>query len=276
MRINYFTIVWGFEYIEKFIKYTIPSLLSPKNVSCMIGQKYYIYTDASFKEHTLVTSENFRRLEEICKIIFVNAPGADRDSRLICSTKNAIETAFKDQAILKIIPPETVYSDGSFPNMLKKLSEGYDAVIFPFGGLRVEEKSYMSDGDVSLKDKFFKHMHKETRAHYTNSDTFIPGPVMYIDEDNIIKSFYHQPSFMRVNKLSDFENLELDFVNSLVEKDKVYVVKNSDEAFEVSLTPNKYCGYASKKFDEKEFLEYNSNHINPVSSLSYESGYAIV
>lgn len=274
MRVNYFTIVWGSEYIKKFCLYTLPSIISQNNIKSLVKQKYYIYTESSeeFLRYPIL-----RNLQEICEVIFLGVIGGNRDSILIESTKDAVKRAFEDKAILKIIPPETVYSDGSLTNMLKKIEEGYDAVIFPFGGLRVSEKDFILDENKdNLVQTFFRNIHKETLLHYTNSKNFIPGPVMKINEKNKVNSFYHQPSYMKINRIADFNNLELDFVNSLVDVDKVYAVKDSNEAFEVSLTPDKYFGWGENEYNEKDFLDFNINNINPVSKLSFEQGFAIV
>lgn len=278
MRVTYVSILWGEKHINIFMNYVIPSLIKTDNKETLKGQRYVIYTDDEGK-NLIINHINFSELNFLCKITFKGLTGVKRNEIINGCFDDAVLDAKKSDSLIHLVTVDSVYSPNGLKNTLKKM-EKYDACIIPAGATRVKhsflDEYYPEMTAKEFTDAFIKHMHIETRQHFKDSNQFIPNAVMYIENKKdgyFVKSFYHQPGYLRINNIGSYDNLELDAVLSLSPKE-VYCVKDSDEMMVASLSDDKYCGWEGN-FNEEEFHAVNKNNRNRISELSFESGFLI-
>lgn len=276
----YITVVWDEKYTNIFLNYVLPSIIYNKNREAIKSNEYVIYTDEESKKK-IEASDNFKYLSNLCTVYFKGLIGSGVRATLLACFDDAVANAFEFNMVLKSVAPDVIYSNGALVNALKKIHEGYDAVIFPAGGIRVTEgflNEYSPDLTAKeFKDLFIKHMHIETKQHFTDAKDFIPFPVMRIErkgKELLIKSFYHQPEYVHPVKKNRITNIELNMVDSIA-NENIYCLKDSDEYMSVSVTGEKFSNWGENPYNEQVFMDYNKEHINRVSKLSFESGFIV-
>lgn len=280
MRVMYITVVWGDKYLDTFLNYVIPSIVYNKNKDAIKSNEYVIYTDDEGKAK-LKDNDTFKYLSNICTVYFKQLIGSGVKKKLIACINDAIINAFEFNMTIKIVAPDVIYSNGALINALNKIKEGYGAVIFPAGGVRVKE-SFLEEYSTDLtakefRDLFIKHMHIETKQHFIDAKDFIPFPVMRIekkDNELLIKSFYHQPEYIKPVTVNRITNAELNMVDGIA-NDKIYCLKDSDEYMSVSVTGEKFSNWGENVYNEQIFMDYNKENINRVSQLSFDSGFIV-
>lgn len=136
--------VWGERYVELFIQYFLPSILSPNNVPALSQIRdiiFDLYTTPENAE-TIRSAPSFLELSRFVRVNFimfsnrmVDGPGYSRWPLIRYYIYGgfhhvSIQHAQTLDADIICIAPDGVHSDGSFYNYAKFVDEGYKAVMF--------------------------------------------------------------------------------------------------------------------------------------------------
>lgn len=137
--LHYTLVVWGRAFTDVFLRYVLPSHLSPGNLPALAGNArstYNIYTTAR-DAAAMARSEPVRRLRRLMDVRFHVMRTEDET---LLSTENVYDvmSAFHREAILMataedarivFLAPDAVFSDGSFAAMERKAAEGCDCLL---------------------------------------------------------------------------------------------------------------------------------------------------
>lgn len=135
VRPFYFTtVVWGEEFRNYFLEYCLPSLLSPKNIPSLDGQrpaKYLLATTIEDWEAMKATAI-FAELEKYADPIFLELP--PREDRpywyhAILGHKLCCNMAVSDKAYRILACPDTVFSDGAVKRFHEVALDGAEVVL---------------------------------------------------------------------------------------------------------------------------------------------------
>jgi len=178
-----------------------------------------------------------------------------------------IRKAFEADAYLKIVPPDVVISAGSIPNVMRHLRRGKMGIAIPVAAIRVDRERflrlpmpYAPDGTLSipphdLVNSFLKTRHRETRDHFIDSENFYPYPAMILTpypDGFSVNSFVAQAWFVRAkHDATGYIHGEYDYIyRALPDLNDIHIVGDSNEIFEVSITPH-YFSWGENKFSDQ-------------------------
>ena len=281
MKIRLYTLVWGREYTELFLKYSLPSHGLDQVDFAGFDVKYRIYTDQQdlIRQHPafepIKAFTEFRPLTTDTNI--QDQPGVVQDI-MHQYYKSFLKEAYDEDAYFRSITPDIIVSPGAMATALKRIREGYRAVVIPTGAMRVEPDLIK---DPSMPGVFFSAMHKETRDHFIDSPNFHPQPAMYLTKTDYgaeVKSYLCQPFIIRQQYSRKFRHAEYDFISTAVpDMKEIYIVPDSREMFEVSITkpylPHHLWGPGTFSFDRMQ--EWMKGKINPHMKTFFDRGYKI-
>ena len=125
------TAVWGEDYLEIFLEYTIKSLLKSKNLlSNKISKKskYIIYTERKYIP-SIKNHNNFKKLNNKIKIIFYHLKNSNSEKKYL-SLKTyqnfSINYGYKNKFDYFIfIYPDSVFGENHFSTLLSKVKKGF-------------------------------------------------------------------------------------------------------------------------------------------------------
>ncbi len=149
--------LWGDPVVDLFVRYCLPSLLSPGNLPALSRMRevhVVAYTAAAHAE-ALRQAAPFQRLADLVHAQIsrfpqeILAPPGSADLRSWISGglhHVAIEQARGLDADLMILAPDCVYSDGSLANCARFIDEGYRAVVAPAVRAQAEGVCPLYDG----------------------------------------------------------------------------------------------------------------------------------
>lgn len=257
------TAVWGAEYVDRFLNYSLCTQLSDGNLGCAApGSLFLLITDAEGQKR-IERSPIYAALKGIIDVECV-----DFESVVLHSAdKYSMLTACQNLALARSIGFDTIFfgygdalwADGSYRAALKRISEGYDAVFaFGYPVLDGEFKAVVSRARRSISESavtiaprefaqnVYRYLHPMARANNWESEwmTHCPSYVMWDvpDQGLLFHSFHLHPVAVRVRHNDpDFfapfcTTLDEEFVAHLYRTNpRVYVCTNSDELTVCSL-----------------------------------------
>jgi len=277
LRPLYFNLVlWGERFREYFLDYCLPSLLSPRNIPCLINgrkNKFLICTTNEDWE-LLQDVPIFRRMAECIEPVFVEIPpqpeGVSNCIHMGVGHKKATDITYRDKAYGIALTPDLLISDGSIEAIQKHALEGKHIVYTAAlrfaeellfdelkklgvinGGRRnsLNAEPLIATGRELVKAGL-KSFHSETMRYEWDAAYFTDFPVACFwkvpGEDGIIlHSFSWAPflldySIVDDHKTDTFDEWTFDgdyvYKNFYHAKD-VHIVQDSDEIMLVSWAP---------------------------------------
>ena len=158
------TAVWGEDYLEIFLEYTLKSLLTNSNLlSKNISKKseYLIFAESNYiniiRRHT-----NFKKLKKKFKIKFLNLKinnSAEKYSSLKYYQNLSIQYGYKNKFnYYTFIYPDSVFGENHFQSLFLKIKKGHKVVMCP--------------GPLGAYEKFFETF-KEKEINNINLSDFI-------------------------------------------------------------------------------------------------------
>lgn len=272
------TSVWGNDYIDNFINFTVPSLLAYKNIpylSKKININYYIYTEKKLI-NKIKNSPYIKKLKKFSNI-FYNTKIIDQNLNLnknnnqinnyryhlnnLCHS-NAINIANKANCPWIWIHPDNIYSNNCFQTIYNLYKEDYRVVFAP-GGIRTyanETKKKISSKfkknnviniksndlvKISLKNIVNKHKsHIYNNFHNTNK--FQYEVIWPINNHGAITKITCGANpiffFPEIKKKYFFEDVSIecsDYLDKcIINKNKIFFLENSYDFFTCSLENN--------------------------------------
>lgn len=232
MKFHLYSALYGDHYINLFKRACFKSLNWPKNQAALKGSTWNIYTK---KEHFPQFEEIFKdsvfnlQFFEIGESIRVAGcgmiPFAQCDSGVVLldGLRQQIYYSMKEKSKMLLAPPDTVFGDGTIPNLLK-LGEGPGTCVsvahprvLP-GILDEIEYASATSGAISnakLVTMAFEHAHdawKLADINHPENNSFIGGIAWKKLDENLWSVQHRLPTVY----LASFNELDWDFFWSQV------------------------------------------------------------
>ena len=253
---------------------------------------YKIYTRSRDAE-VIAADPQFRRVAslvptEVIALDHLFAHQSLADNALLTMTachKAAVDSANRAGAAVMILPPDQVYSDGSFVRCLELADRGYGAVVLP--GIRLSKegfKSVLASSESSL-DAFYgasprsllalaiPHLSPITRAMFADAVPFSDAPThVYFrvgDDGFVIRALHLHLLFVNPRRRVPlrYGNFDTDYLLDACPSPRDYhVVSDSDEMLALELSPAaKQLGQAGAgPLDKRTLAAFYRQHGNRV------------
>ena len=265
------TAVWGAEYVDRFLGYSLPTQLSKGNLGVFDSSSVYLLVSDSQSIKLITASPVYHALKEVLSVEFadiasIQAFTRDKYSTLAACQNYALACAANFDAVF-FGYGDALWADGSFRAARKQIDEGYDAVFaFGYPVLDAPFKAFIdarSDAArrpaVAVEPRAFashvyQHLHPMALANRWHSEwmTHCPSYILWDvpKQGLLLRSFHLHPVAVRIPKRSagfhlPFRTtLDEEFVARLYRMNpRVYVCTNSDEIGVCSLAENTNCRY---------------------------------
>lgn len=181
--LNILTSVWGPGHIEWMERACIRSLRWPKNNAAIKEATWHIFTRAEDTERVVDLASKVGVKEIRIGELPAGLQGTPPQMGLILLQVllHVMDDCLKNNRQMLMAPPDTIFSEGSIPNLIQAGRFGDTCVAVPharvnasiFGGLKNDSTS-----GAELVDLIFKHQHKAwsgAEIGIENQSTFIGG-----------------------------------------------------------------------------------------------------
>jgi hypothetical protein len=264
MRCLFAISIWGTRYIDNFVRLTLPMQMGPGNLgglpdieSC----KYVIFTRADDVEYIFSTPQ-IQALKRLMPVEIIPVDVSDGDKyQMLGGLQNLAFCKAIAEGFEAVFPlyADALFADGTFANAVKRLSEGYLAVVAP-GPQAVAEpvlqalldpERYMTEAGAiavpprDLVDLVFRHLHPFHAASFWDAEKFTGIPAMVFwnvpGQGVLVHGFHLHPVAVAAQQTSTFLSpfygtLDEHFLPRLFTcADRVYVGADSDEIFVCSI-----------------------------------------
>jgi hypothetical protein len=282
--------VWGQEYVSFFIDFCLPALLVPGNIPSLkhrIGSKFVLHTKAGdlgalresavFTELELIIAVDVRLIEDSMR--------SPHDVLADCH-RDAMHEADKYSAPIVFIPPDAIWSDGSFQRLDELVRAGKRVVFLPNvravkedalpALLRARNGSSGSSSWLSpraLTRIAIDHLHPTTEEHFFEAGRGVkqlPCCLMWstCSGDLLVRAFHLHPLlvFPRRRFAHFHQTIDGDLVKYACPDPKdYYVVTDSDELTAVEFSKrSQFIGGVCEKGDATAVAKWAINNANSV------------
>ena len=158
------TAVWGEDYLEIFLEYTLRSLLTNNNLlnkEISKQSKYIIYAESKYID-SIKNHNNFKKLKKIIKVTFIDLKldgGDEKYSNLKNYQNLSIKYGYQNKYdLFTFIYPDSVFGENHFKTLFSKIKKGYKVV--------------MCTGPLGVYEKFFE-VFKDKKINNVNLSDFI-------------------------------------------------------------------------------------------------------
>lgn len=177
MKFRLVSAIWGADFVDAFVRLTLPTLLAPGNLPTLCARHSVVYTIYTTKEDAerITAAPVFRKIAAVCPVNISLFSTEEIDPNHFGSHddlwQRSVDLARRNREILFFIIPDILYGDGTLTNWARRFEEGYKAVYSP-GPQVVLETIYdevdaqfpnAADGVVidagRLREMLFRHMH---------------------------------------------------------------------------------------------------------------------
>jgi len=258
-RMHYIMAVWGEDFTEFFLTYSLPNQLSANNLkACRFNEAscYQIYTTRKYAE--MINSH--ASIDRLRKLICVNIHVLDSCGEQYLEVKgpheamnafhrHAINCAAENNAYLVFLAPDALISDGTLPALERYASDGKQCVLV--SGIRTVKENIVyqlsawprsEGGDLSfcgrdLVDLLLQHPHPTTSALFWEEETFSnnwPSQLYWrVSDKAILAHCWHlHPIMIKAhpgiaNTHSTIDGAYLD--QAIVDQSLAHIVTDSDE-----------------------------------------------
>ena len=268
------TAVWGEDYLEIFLEYTLKSLLKSKNLlSNEISKKskYIIFSERkhlnSIKKHL-----NIKRLNKKIEIIFCDLNNDNLGNKYL-SLKTyqnlAIQYGYKNKFDYFIfIYPDSIFGENHFSTLLTKVKRGFKIIMCP-GPLGIYENFFTIFKNKEINNKnlsafIIKNLHPFYQS-FLNNDV---NSRLNITENKekgyqIYKCLDLHPAIisLSIKDLQIKNTFDEDILNNKnISLSDIDYLNNSNQGIIITLeTFNSNRGKISKNYNLKELKNINSD-----------------
>jgi hypothetical protein len=275
-KINFSVVVFGQQFTENFLEYTIPAFLSPRNLPAVCRGRpveYFIYTGRDV-EHMIRSHPSFARLNQLLptRLVFLD----DLNPKYLQSTvyenlnlghMHFIRESNAQNAAMVFFSPDILWSEGTFESMIRHAEEGRRAILVM--GIRTNredvlgelrkipyENRYRGIPARELSQMVVRFPHRITQSLYWGSKEFDlgwPSTLLWKvgNEGFLCRAFHVHTLYVdpRTPALPGV-NHDFDWLSELGFKhDDFYLATNTDEMSLVEFSPKDRglnCGPAGK------------------------------
>jgi len=286
--------VWGDEYIDLFLNYSVPSLLSPHNIPNIKNKEIYeflIWTDekdmerlnqspavSDLRQHMDVQIRGFP------SYLFLGGGRKDRYWRMSSLHKGIIKYCEEQNSGIWFLPSDAIWADGSLCNIEDIIDQGKKAVVMCT--LRVDGETtlkslrpYFNKGGTDLCQANINleisgrelvkialaNIHDETLSRFVHSTNFTYAPAhIYWDLEGrgvLARGVHLHPIFIHPDHyVTDFlTTFDADFLSRAVPKiEDYYICDDSDQMFFVDLTDPKDLSTVPEETRKAELRQIGS------------------
>lgn len=249
------TTVWGDWHIKMLLEINVPSMLASQNLPALVQQTkvtYEIYTqDEDYnKINGAAVIQEMRRYLNVNVLLLT---GVDLTNPIAAHHQVwmwGIEKAKKTGQLILLMPPDVVWSNGSFRTIGNRLKDGHRNILMTF--MRAEETGFEEsisalrkpdslDLELSgeeLVSLSIRSLHPLMAAYLHDSEHFPIHPEMIfwpVENEGLLlrvlarEMFLFDPATLEVNQMA--------LPSKPLAPGETCFIDNSDDLFAVSLTP---------------------------------------
>ena len=285
-------VVWGREYIHKFLHYALPTYLAPGNIPLAVQRREceFVIVTSSPGQEVIEAEPIYKVLTTFLPVNFILQDFDEMDKpahlRMSAGHQLACDYTIARDAYCVFLGPDYLLSDGSLVYLDQCAAAGARAVLLPGFRLVEEEirevitKKYVN-GDspavaIGARDMvglIFAHTHPDMTAYMVDDNAFshTPNYVVWPNRNNqslLIHAFHLHPLLVDLADVDDLSSLDKntidgDFVEKVIDDwDDIEIVRDSDQATVVSLTP---------RLERSRVVDANSPDPVRVASWAYSA-----
>jgi hypothetical protein len=252
MKFHFITVVWGKDYSDLFTSIAIPNQLSSHNLPLLAKRNvpaiYKIYTtdpDAKW----IRQAQSFIKLSETLPVEILELEGLHLDKYQVLSKahQTAIEDANRSDAAIIILSPDSIWSNGTFEQIVSFAESGKRAIMV--AGIRVIKETFVpelihkfasdngeriiSPSGRELVSLALDHFHPLTKSLFWNSTNASEGSHLYWQvgtEGFIVRGFHLHPLMIYPRDKTQplVSTVDNDYVALVCSEDEIFVVEDSD------------------------------------------------
>jgi hypothetical protein len=253
---HFSTAVWGPWHTGAFLTVNLPSLLAAANLPAFAARHkvlYRIFTSAA-DARQIAASPAFQRARELLDVEFVECITAQPAAPIAMHHaiwRRSIVEARRAGAMILFIPPDVVWSNGSFAHVAELAASGKRAIVITY--LRVLPETCLPEVERlyrrpaapvidaparGLVDLAMRHIHPLALTYMRDSANFPVHPEFVLwpvrGEGLLMRvlvreMFAFDPQWIELN--------EQALVAHRIDPDIVHIVTDSDDLFSLSLAP---------------------------------------
>jgi len=230
MKFLFSTVIWGKDYVDQFLKWSLPTQLAWGNLADFpwADTSAYMIMTTEEDQKRLQAAPLMRRLSRIMKVIYCNIDNIPRHNKYIgvsMAQLEALKRSSEYDAIF-FIYPDFVCAAGSIQNAAHAIVAGWKAVAFPIPAILetiFEDPAIVGsdvvtstiDGDVIsipprlLVDASMRNCHPMISSYFVGGDKSSIGPAYMMwdvpeEEGWLLRCFHLHPFVIRVNPEDPF------------------------------------------------------------------------
>jgi hypothetical protein len=250
------TAVWGRWHTDMFLSVNLPTLLAPGNLPAfarLIPTRYRIFTTTADRD-AMRRSHLLGELRCLVELEIIEIPPDSTVDPIVAHHRlwgQSMAEAAEQGALTVLMPPDVLWSDGSFAHVARAITAGKSAVFMSY--LRVISETFVREflntsaapargvraiAPRPLLDMAFRHLHPVIAAYRRDSERFPRHAEMMIwpvSGDGFLLRLLARELFVldpRRFKLTPWQLLR-----DAPDLADVHVVTNSDDLLGLSLTP---------------------------------------
>ncbi len=292
------TSVWGYDYLEIFLQFTLKSLATKDNLLNKNNFSEISYLIFSKKKDLIKIKnhQNFIRLSKKINVILKPLKFSNHETKyqtLLKYQNKSLMFAKKEKYdVYSFIYPDSVFGENHYDSIIKKINDGYKAVLCP-GPLVIYEEFYKRFNNKNqlinnktLSDLALKNLH----SFYQNFKNYSPQNKVRIISDKKKNYNIYQCSDLHVAILKlNQKNLKIKnsydedlLINSNINLDEVAYINKSSQGIIISLE-HKFSERNQPTFTLPTFEKRNSIYSmlmdkknNEINLKNYISGLFVI
>lgn len=261
ININFFIPVWGDEYVNNFLNYSLPCFLSTENLESFKkvskNSKIIIWTKSTDKTK-IQENDQIKLLKKHIQIIYLEIDDlleylANKTTKyeFLSILQNLFLTSSVDLDYIFFVYPDFIFTKNSISSCINKISKGFDAIFCPVPQLITEkvteeiEKKTIDIFTKELSKNVIKFKHKIIDRCIVNQENITKTPSLFIynyrNKCLLFRNFHLHPLVIKIQRNNSdffkpfFPSLDEEFVNLFIDNDNYYIPDSSDEMLFVSL-----------------------------------------
>jgi hypothetical protein len=257
MRFHFTTVVWGEDYVNTFLSYSLPMQLLSENLGAFnpAGAVYHLYTR---NEDFLRMKQNpvFSQLQQQISFRFhpieLGAHPVDKYALMNRCHRDALQLANGESCPLIAFGPDTIFLNGAFKTVRTLAEKGMHAILVSSLRLNLDTLDpIFKKTDLSLLsqnqwiDLALGHLHPMTLSSFWGSTKINEWISQICWQPNanslLVRGFHLHPLLIWPEKSNVFPKISLDdsfLKEACPDSKKWHVIQTSDEmvSFELSRT----------------------------------------
>jgi hypothetical protein len=285
MKIKIAVVVWGKEYTDFFLNFSLPTQLTSNNLFITKKSSHdfeYLIITTVKDQIKIQTSKIYQQLVDIVPVKFISLKLDSEQNCYVNMTeghKKAISYAYQTDAGLVFLGPDSIMSDGSIRSLLDYVNKGYKVIAT--ATIRLSKESFVDKLKKMMtlenKDILFHPrnliklalscLHPISHSLFWNNKKLNSWPSQLFwnlnDEGILIKGFHLSPLFVfpqkKINVDAIKNTIDYDFFFVVVsDMNQWKIIEDSDEItlFEISKNDVSFTLKNKSKF-ETSFWIYN-------------------